>query len=382
MDITVLVLGMIIVLLAFGADQTISAFDKREYPKKFSDAVESAAEEFDLPENLIYAVIKAESGFNQRAVSSAGALGLMQIMPSTYESDIKEKLGFDKSGKDALFNYVINVRSGAYYLSYLYKYCGDLETALAMYNAGIGNVQTWLKQKEYSSDGKTLRLDKIPVTETRVYVSRVMYYYEQYNIVYGENKDKIIKDPIFEKYGVRITWLTKEGKDGKIYVNELACYAWARHYAELYSDVDPAFVMAIIRTESEFRLNAVSSSGASGLMQILDSTYAEIKSGMKTDEPYSKLLKDGEFAVKCGMYYLQWLHTPSLKIGSDNINIAAAYNGGCGNVKKWLSSSELSQNGVLIAEKIPRAETKNYVKKVMSHYEYYREYFGLIFSKQ
>ena len=102
---------------------------------------------------------------------------------------------------------------------------------------------------------------------------------------------------------------------------------------------------------------------------------------MKTDEPYSKLLNDGEFAVKCGMYYLQWLHTPSLKIGSDNINITAAYNGGCGNVKKWLSSAELSQDGVLIAEKIPRAETKNYVKKVMAHYEYYREYLGAIFSK-
>ena len=54
-----------------------------------------------------------------------------------------------------------------------------------------------------------------------------------------------------EKYDVKITWLTREDKDGKIYVNELACYAWARHYAELYPDADPALVMAIIKTESD-----------------------------------------------------------------------------------------------------------------------------------
>ena len=77
--------------------------------------------------------------------------------------------------------------------------------------------------------------------------------------------------------------------------------------------------MAIIKTESDFRLNAVSRTGASGLMQILETTYDEIKSGMKTDEPYSALLRDGQFAVKCGMYYVQWLHTPSLKIGTDTI---------------------------------------------------------------
>jgi soluble lytic murein transglycosylase len=380
-EFAVLLLGLIIVMLAFGADQTISEFDKREYPKKYSYAVEIAAAEFDLPENLIYAVIKAESGFDQKAVSSAGALGLMQVMPSTYESDIKPKLGFEKSGKAALFNYMINVRSGAYYLSYLYKYCGNLETALAMYNAGIGNVQSWLKNKEYSRDGKTLIHDKIPVNETRVYVSRVMYYYERYNSIYGEKKEKIIEDPIFEKYGVRITWLTKKGENGSVYVNELACYAWARHYAELYPDADPMLIMAIIKTESDFRLNAVSRTGASGLMQILETTYDEIKIGMKTDEPYSALLRDGQFAVKCGMYYVQWLHTPSLKIGTDTINIAAAYNGGCGNVRNWLKDGSLASGGVLIPEKIPRAETRNYVKKIMSHYEYYRDYLGAIFTK-
>ena len=148
LEIAVLVLTFCILLVAMSADRTMSEFDKYEYPQKYSDAVEIAAAEFDLPENLIYAVIKAESDFEAEALSSAGAMGLMQIMPSTYEKDIKPRLGFEKSGSEALFNYMVNIRSGAYYLSYLYRYCGDLETALAMYNAGIGNVNSWLKSRE------------------------------------------------------------------------------------------------------------------------------------------------------------------------------------------------------------------------------------------
>ena len=380
-EIAVLLLACCIILIAVGADKTANQFDKYEYPHKYSDAVEIAAAEFGLPENLIYAVIKAESGFDEKALSSSGAMGLMQIMPNTYELDIKPKLGFDESGEDALFDYMINVRSGAYYLSYLYEYCGDLETALAMYNAGIGNVKTWLKSREYSYDGRRIIADRIPVKETREYVSRVMYYYGRYDDIYGTDENKIISDPIFEKYGVKIKWITQKGEDGKVYVNELACYAWAQHYAELYPDVDPLLVMAIIRTESEFCVNAVSSSGAHGLMQILEPTYNEIKEGMPTNKSFSSLLSDPQFAVKCGMYYLQWLYKPSLKLGDERINIIAAYNGGCGNVANWLKDGTLSHGGVLIADKIPRAETKNYVSKVTANYKYYEEYLGTIFTK-
>ena len=84
LEITVLVFTFCIILVSMSADRTISEFDKYEYPRKYSDAVEVASAEFGLPENLIYAVIKAESGFDEDALSSAGALGLMHIMPSTY----------------------------------------------------------------------------------------------------------------------------------------------------------------------------------------------------------------------------------------------------------------------------------------------------------
>jgi soluble lytic murein transglycosylase len=382
LEIAVLVLTFCIILVSMSADRTINEFDKREYPREYSDAVEIASAEFDIPENLIYAVIKAESDFDAEAISSSGAMGLMQIMPSTYENDIKPKLGFGKSGKDALFNYIVNIRSGTYYLSSLYKYCGDIETALAMYNAGIGNVRSWLKNRDYSYDGKKLIAEKIPVPETRTYVARVMYYYERYNDIYGVDRSKVVEDPIFEKYGVKIKWVTRKGSNGTVYVNELACYAWAQHYAEIYPEADPILVMAIIRAESDFRVNVVSKSDAYGLMQILEPTYDDLKDIMPTTRPFSHLLKDPQYAVKCGMCYIQWLHTPSLGLSGNRVNIAAAYNGGCGNAKAWLSQSGLVSGGVLIADKIPREETRNYVKKVMANYEYYREYLGLIYSKE
>jgi soluble lytic murein transglycosylase len=381
-EIAVLALTFCIILVAMSADRTMSEFDKYEYPQKYSDAVDVASAEFGLPENLIYAVIKAESGFDTEAVSHVGAMGLMQIMPSTYENDIKPQLGFKKSGEDALFNYIVNIRSGTYYLARLYKYCGDLETALAMYNAGIGNVRSWLESREYSYDGKRLIPEKIPVQETRTYVARVMYYYERYNDIYGVNKAKVIEDPIFEKYGVNVKWVTKKGAGGTVYVNEHACYAWAQHYAELYPDADPIWVMAIIRTESDFRVNVVSKSNAYGLMQILEGTYDDISEKMPTSKPFKKLLSDPQHAVKCGMFYLQWLHTPSLGLNGSKINISAAYNGGPGNAKIWLADGGMSSGGVLIADAIPRDETRNYVKKVMANYEYYREYLGLIYSNE
>jgi soluble lytic murein transglycosylase len=114
---------------------------------------------------------------------------------------------------------------------------------------------------------------------------------------------------------------------------------------------------------------------------------------LETDKLFEKLKEDPQFAIQCGMCYIQWLHTPSLEIGNDKINIAAAYNGGLGNVSEWLKDKNLSNDGVLIVDKIPtdtgnekvdnkNKETKNYIKKVLNNYEYYREYLGEIFSKE
>ena len=386
-EITALILVFVIIIVAAGADAIKREFDRGEYPRPYKKAVESAAKEFGVEENLIYAVIKAESKFDAHAVSSAGALGLMQIMPYTYEADIKDKLGIVGEAKLALLDPEINIRCGTYYLSRWLLYFDDINTALAAYNAGFGNVRKWLSDTAYSSDGEKIIAENIPFKETREYVLRVSYYYEEYNKLYPkdiiptETTEPKPTDPQITYPGIDypITWITR-GPDerGRIFANEFACYAWAEKYCGIYyGDVDPILVMAIIKTESDFVVNAISSSGAYGLMQIMPATYnVDIKPSIDLTEDFEYLLEDPEFAVKCGTYYLHWLYADSRMLGGSMINVIASYHGGCNAVASWLSSDELAKDGELIVSKIPIKETGRYVEKVLSNYEYYKNIFG------
>jgi len=143
----------------------------RHYPLSYVDIVNEHAEMFDLDPVLIFAVIHAESRFNSNARSRAGASGLMQIMESTAYW-IAPRIGLeDFNYENQIFDPSTNIHLGTYYLSMLIETFGDVEVALAAYNAGRGNVSRWLNNPDFSSDGITL--DYIPFPETRNYVSRV-----------------------------------------------------------------------------------------------------------------------------------------------------------------------------------------------------------------
>ncbi|WP_231968010.1 lytic transglycosylase domain-containing protein [Thermanaeromonas toyohensis] len=111
---------------------------------------EAAARETGLPVALLEAVAEAESGFNPRAVSPAGAAGLMQLMPSTARA----------LGVTDVFDPWQNVLAGARYLRGLLDRFGSLELALAAYNAGPGAVEKWGGVPRYR--------------ETRSYVSKIL----------------------------------------------------------------------------------------------------------------------------------------------------------------------------------------------------------------
>ena len=174
--------ALLIVALCLGVgwyrqQKELHRFDA--YPIRYAAEVNAAAAEFDLEPAYLYAVILAESSFRPDAVSSVGALGLMQVMPETGEW-IAGKLDLsDSFTADMLTDPALNVRFGSWYLRYLLnRYDGDKRCASAAYHAGQGTVDAWLADPSMSPDGHTL--SAIGYETTDYYVNKVLSNYETY----------------------------------------------------------------------------------------------------------------------------------------------------------------------------------------------------------
>ena len=154
------------------------------YPLCYKEEIIAVAEKYDLDAALLFAVVKTESGFNSGAVSKKGAVGLMQILPSTGQF-IAEKKGITDYD---LFDVNTNLDFGAYDWKYLGDKFGEFTETAAAYNAGEGTVKTWLNNKEYSPDGK--RLYDIPYPETAAYVKKISERVKRYKKLYGKLLDK------------------------------------------------------------------------------------------------------------------------------------------------------------------------------------------------
>lgn len=111
------------------------------FPNKYARELNDAAEEFNLDSSLVRAVVWAESGYDKNALSSKGAVGLMQIMPDTLDEcalalNIKNPDGFDTT---------TSLRCGCYYLSLMLdKFDGNIDHALMAYNAGENNARRFI----------------------------------------------------------------------------------------------------------------------------------------------------------------------------------------------------------------------------------------------
>lgn len=140
------------------------------YPLKYEDYVEVYAEKNNLSPAFVYAVIDCESGFDNEAVSKVGATGLMQIMPDTFRW-LSTKLG-ENADYSMATDPETSIKYGCYYYSYLSSRYGRVQEVLAAYHAGLGNVDKWLKDSRYSSDGETLHTTPFPTTNQ--YIKKVM----------------------------------------------------------------------------------------------------------------------------------------------------------------------------------------------------------------
>mgnify|MGYP000917590928 CR=1 FL=1 len=137
-------------------------------------------------------------------------------------------------------------------------------------------------------------------------------------------------------------------------------------YAAEYN-LDPYFVLAIIKTESKFKADARSHKDAVGLMQITEDTGKWIASEMGLSDYTPDKLYEEDYNIKMGCWYLNNLRDEF----EDMDLVVAAYNAGRGRVKEWLSSKDYSENGIELSY-IPYPETKTYVDKVNTNYNMYR----------
>ena len=135
---TVIIL-MIILIIIFSVFILKDKILKMIYPKTYSEIISTYAEEYDVEENLIYAVIKAESNFDNNAVSNKSAIGLMQIVEETaIDVARRNNIEIDSENiEEELLDIDNNIHIGTRYLSMLLAQYGNVEVALAAYNAKI-----------------------------------------------------------------------------------------------------------------------------------------------------------------------------------------------------------------------------------------------------
>lgn len=149
------------------------------------------AERYKLQPELLQAVIEVESKYDEKAVSHVGAVGAMQLVPTTARWIAQESGNPYGDLKDP----AINIPLGAWYLRYLInKYHGNLELALAAYNAGRGNVDTWIREKNWPDDFNDI--DAIPFPETQGFVTQVIRIKEELKEKHEIQKLKAQQAPV------------------------------------------------------------------------------------------------------------------------------------------------------------------------------------------
>jgi soluble lytic murein transglycosylase len=127
---------------------------------------------------LIAAIIREESQYDVKAVSRVGAIGLMQVMPTTANT-VAQRVGLPTVGREDLFDQETNIRIGVRYVEQLLEqFSGNLVYTIASYNAGPLAVGNWIAQ--YRGQGQDEFVELIPYQETRQYVKRVLRAYREY----------------------------------------------------------------------------------------------------------------------------------------------------------------------------------------------------------
>lgn len=167
-------------LIAFVYSNAPAAFFRPLYPLKYESAIQEASERYSVDPFLVCAVIKAESNWDPTVASNQGAQGLMQLMPETAQDMLDKGIVSRSFSAVDLEDPRTNIEFGCAYLSYLLKYFnGSTDRAIAAYNAGMANVNTWASQK-------TVLHNAITFPETQAYLIRVNNALSRYRVLYPD----------------------------------------------------------------------------------------------------------------------------------------------------------------------------------------------------
>jgi len=162
------------------------------YPLAFEKTITKLSRRYHIDPHLILSVIREESRFDRDARSPAGALGLMQIMPSTAKR-LDRTLHVGIRGTHDILDVHKNLHLGIYYLSQLVREFGSYPHAVAAYNAGESSVRKWKKLGNYPSSD--VFIEDIPYSETKKYVKRVLTTYFQYKRLFP-TEDGLVEIPL------------------------------------------------------------------------------------------------------------------------------------------------------------------------------------------
>lgn len=155
------------------------------FPLAYADSFNTTATELSLSPHLLFAVARQESAFMHDVRSSAGAMGLMQLMPATAR-ETATRAGMSITNQD-LLTPAINIALGSRYLAQLLRdFDGNRILAAAAYNAGPNRVRQWLRQTSDAPVPLDIWIETIPFAETRSYVQNVL----TYSVIYGYRMGK------------------------------------------------------------------------------------------------------------------------------------------------------------------------------------------------
>lgn len=170
----------------YQASDELAKFRKKLYPLHYEALVEKYAKEYGVDKALIYAMILEESRYRTDAISWAGAIGLMQIMPATGR-ELAQKLKISRFRSSMLKIPSVNIQMGTKYIDELNDmFDGNAMLVSGAYNGGPGRMKRWLESKKIKDLDEFV--EKITIRETRLHIKKVINSYDNYIEIYGQSE--------------------------------------------------------------------------------------------------------------------------------------------------------------------------------------------------